>query len=61
MGFADKLKDAVSGSGAHGGSNAGTGQTSEGAGVAAGGAKGSSGHKDYGDKGVFLRIDSFSP
>lgn len=66
MGFADKVKDALSGSGVQGGSTTGAGQASGGAGAGAApggavGAGGSSGQQDYGDKGALLRMRSFSP
>jgi hypothetical protein len=58
MGLADKLKDAVSGHGAQGGSSTGAGQT--GAGGAPGGSTGAGGAggaqgEDYGDKGMCFR------
>jgi len=57
MGFADKVKDALSGSGVQGGSTTGAGQASGGAGAGAApggavGAGGSSGQQDYGDKAL---------
>jgi hypothetical protein len=57
MGLADKLKDAVSGSGAQGGSTTGDRKAAGGAGAASGGAGGvggTSGQEDYGDKGNVL-------
>jgi hypothetical protein len=60
MGLADKLKDAVSGSGAQGGSTTGDRKAAGGAGAAgaasggAGGVGGTSGQEDYGDKGNVL-------
>jgi hypothetical protein len=65
MGLADKLKDAVSGSGAQGGSTTGDRKAAGGAGAAGagaagaasggtGGVGGTSGQEDYGDKGNVL-------
>jgi hypothetical protein len=57
MGLVDKLRGAVSGSGAQGVSTTGDGKVAGGAGAAsggAGGAGGSSGQQDYVDKGNVL-------